>query len=548
MYLQDLLKNKKNKKMKLFVFLMMMVIGHIGFSQTYAPFSVSIEPMTIANVPGIHSYVWGKSTDGKWLVLGGRTDGLHRRQPWAAFQSEHSNTVATVIDPITQEVWSKSLQELATPIFEQLQSTNQNFIQVGNKLVTTGGYGYSATADDHLTYPNLTIIDVDEMVGAIVDNQSVIPYVTQIDDTAMAITGGQMGYMDGVFYLVGGQEFNGRYNPMGPNHGPGFYQKYSAQVRKFELDFSGMIPVVNHLTPMTDTVVLPRRDYNMSPQIFANGEHGFTVFTGVFKHPDDTPFFDLVNVTENNYEVVPDFTQILSHYHSAKIPMFDSVNNTMHTIFFGGMAQYYYDDSGTLINDEDVPFVKTISRVTRLKDGSYEEVKLDIEMPELVGAGAEFIPVDNYFSEEILDYHALPENSKTLVGYIYGGINSSAENIFFTNDGTQSYASSTIFKVFIDNTVTGLSELKSNGVLDFRILPNPTSGSQINVEFKIRRKSKVKIDLYSTNGQKLQELFDYTIERGEYLRRFDLNNLAKGQYLMRISDGVYSQVKTLLVQ
>ena len=534
--------------MKLFSFLVMMAVGHFGFAQSYAPFSVSIEPMTIADAPGIHSYVWGKATDGKWLILGGRLDGLHRRQPWAAFQSDYSNTVATVIDPVTQEVWSKSLQELAAPIFEQLQSTNQNFIQVGNKLVTTGGYGYSATADDHLTYPDVTIIDVDEMVDAIIDNQSIIPFVVQVEDTTMAVTGGQMGYMDGVYYLVGGQQFDGRYNPMGPNHGPGFYQKYSAQVRKFSLDISGMIPVVTHLTPMTDTVVLPRRDYNMSPQIFANGDYGFTIFTGVFKQPDDTPFFDLVNVTENNYEVVPNFTQILSCYHSAKIPMFDSINNTMHTLFFGGMAQYYYDDAGALINDDKVPFVKTISRVTRLSDGTYEEVKLDIEMPDLVGAGAEFIPVNQYFSDEILDYHTLPENSKTLVGYIYGGIHSTADNIFFTNDGTQSYASNTIFKVYIDNTVTDIEEVKSNGVFDLVISPNPTVNSLGSVAFNIPNRAKVSIDLYSMSGQKLQELFNYSLDRGAYRHAFDFSNLSKGQYLMRISDGVYSQVKTLVVQ
>ncbi|HHB78120.1 MAG TPA: T9SS type A sorting domain-containing protein [Saprospiraceae bacterium] len=228
--------------------------------------------------------------------------------------------------------------------------------------------------------------------------------------------------------------------------------------------------------------------------------------------------------------------------------MFDSLNNTMHTLFFGGMAQYYYDDSGTLINDEEVPFVKTISRVTRLSDGTYEEVKLDIEMPDLVGAGAEFIPVNQYFSEEILAFQALPENSKTLVGYIYGGIHSSADNIFFINDGTQSYASNKIFKVYIDNTITDVKELKSNGVFDLRILPNPTWNKQVYVEFKTPAKVKVAIDLYDMNGQKLEELFKHTLDRGEYRRAFDFSKWAKGQYLIRISDGSYSQVRILVMR
>jgi len=535
--------------MNKFSLLIFLFLGHVAFAQPYyTPFSVSIEPMTIENAPGVHSFSWAKSSDGKWLIIGGRLDGLHRRQPWAAFQEENSNTIATVIDPNLQTTWSKSLQELPASIFEQLQSTNQNFMQVGNKLVITGGYGYSATAEDHITYPDITTIDVDEFVSAIVDNQSLIDYVRQVEDTAMAITGGQMGYKNGMYYLVGGQEFNGRYNPMGPSHGPGFYQKYSGQIRKFELDFPGMTPIVVHHPPMTDSLVLPRRDYNMSPQIFTNGDYGFTIFSGVFKQPDDTPFFDLVNISENSYDVVPDFTQLLSQYHSAKIPMFDSVNNTMHTIFFGGMAQYYYDGTGSLINDDEVPFVKTISRVTRLNDGTYEEVKLDVEMPALVGAGAEFIPVDNYFSEEILDFNVLPANSKTLVGYIYGGINSSAENIFFVNNGTESFASNVIFKVYVDKTITDVKELKSKGIFGLSILPNLTFNRQVNIEFKVPSKSKVKIDLYSVNGHKLQELFNYSMEPGGYLRAFNFDGLAKGQYLIRISNGMYSELKTLTVQ
>jgi len=424
-----------------------------------------------------------------------------------------------------------------------LIATVQKSEQVGNKLITTGGYGYSATAGDHITYPDLTTIDVDEFVEAVIDNQSLTDYVRQIEDTLMAVTGGQMGYKDGVFYLAGGQEFVGRYNPMGPNNGPGFYQQYTDAVRKFEVDFTGLVPVVTHLAPYTDVDVLHRRDYNMSPQISVNGDYGFTIFSGVFKQPDDTPFFDLVNVTESGYSVVPTFTQLLSQYHSAKIPMFDSVNNTMHTIFFGGMAQYYYDDSGTLINDDKVPFVKTISRVSRLNDGSYEEVKLNIEMPTLVGAGAEFIPVDDFFSEEILNFNGLPEDSKTLVGYIYGGISSSLPNIFFDNDGTQSFASNTIFKVYIDNTVLGLDELKSNGLFDLRLAPNPIQDGQLKVQFVNRNSAKVTMELFDAAGHQLGVLFNGALGKGQFEQGFDLDYLASGSYLVKISDGTYSQSK-----
>ena len=41
------------------------------------------------------------------------------------------------------------------------------------------------------------------------------------------------------------------------------------------------------------------------------------------------------------------------------------------------------------------------------------------------------------------------KKGRTLVGYIYGGIESSKKNIFFSNNGTKSKASSGAFKVYI---------------------------------------------------------------------------------------------------
>ena len=54
-----------------------------GNAQT-APFHIAIEPMNISGLGGLQAYAWGQH-NGKWLIIGGRLDGLHRRQPFAAF-------------------------------------------------------------------------------------------------------------------------------------------------------------------------------------------------------------------------------------------------------------------------------------------------------------------------------------------------------------------------------------------------------------------------------------------------------------------------------
>jgi hypothetical protein len=121
----------------------------------------------------------------------------------------------------------------------------------------------------------------------------------------------------------------------------------------------------------------------------------------------------------------------------------------MYSLFFGGIAQYY-DSAGIRIQDDNVPFVKTIAKVTRNANGTMTETKLPEEMPALLGAGSEFIPVETLprYKNGVLKLDEL-SNTPIVVGYIYGGLSSTAANVFWFNNGTQSAASSQIFKVIL---------------------------------------------------------------------------------------------------
>ena len=131
------------------------------------------------------------------------------------------------------------------------------------------------------------------------------------------------------------------------------------------------------------------------------------------------------------------------------IPLYSSNEDEMHTLFFGGIAQYY-EENGELVMDDEVPFVKTIARITRTLDGAMTEFKLPVEMPALLGSGAEFIAIEDIptYANGVIDLDALSGDS-VLIGHIYGGIASSAKNIFWINDGTQSEASNTLFAVYL---------------------------------------------------------------------------------------------------
>ena len=413
-------------------------------------FTVQIEPLTLKDAPRVQSFSWGKTSDGKWLILGGRMDGLHQRQPFAAFREKDNNKKVFLIDPINNKTLIADLSILPPSLFEQLQSTNQEFIQRENTLYIIGGYGYSETQQNHITYSNLTAINIDGLAKAVINKADITPFFRQITDENLAVTGGELGLLNNVFYLCGGQYFEGRYNPMGPNHGPGFIQEYTDEIRKFEIIDDGINLSINNYSADKDTENLHKRDYNMAPQIFPDGTQGFTMFSGVFQHNADLPWLNSVDITSTNYKVNSDFKQYLSQYHSAKVPMFNSEENDMYTIFFGGISQYKLNEKGELVRDDNVPFVKTISEVVRHKDGSMTESSLTAKMPSFLGSGAEFIPVSDqsiYLENDIVNLKNL-KKGPNLIGYIFGGIQSTQENIFFRNNGSQSSASNQVFKVF----------------------------------------------------------------------------------------------------
>ncbi|HRO98826.1 MAG TPA: hypothetical protein PLN54_05275 [Flavobacteriales bacterium] len=492
-----------------------------------------LQEVTIPGMPGIHSFAWGQH-DGEWLLIGGRTDGLHRRQPFAAFLAADNNTSAYVVDPVTQQVWSAPLSSLPVPVFEQLQCTNMEFEQRGNTLYIIGGYGFSPTANDHITHAKLTAVDVPGAITAIKTGGPLVPHFRQIDDVRMAVTGGYLGVLNDAFYLVGGQRFIGRYNPQGPDFGPGFIQEYTNAIRRFAIADDGVDLAITDYVETIDTVNLHRRDYNLVAQVFPAGTQGFTAFTGVFQYVDNIPWLNIVDITPQGYTVVPGFEQLLNQYHTAHLPAWSAQAERMSTVFFGGIGRYYFDAEGQLWDDPNVPFVNTISRVERAANGSMTESAIGT-MPALLGSGAEFIigqDVPQVFGG-IIDLDALSGDT-VVAGYVVGGIASSAANIFFINTGTQSDASTRVFRVLLVNDVsTGSpadaaeSELlqvsQMDGMLYIDVAP-PVAGA-------------VEIDLLDSNGRLVRRILDARMVPGTQRLHTDVRDLSKGAYLVRFTQG-----------
>lgn len=509
-----------------------------GILSAQSDFRFHLQEVPLSGFQGVQSFTMGEHA-GLWLVAGGRTDGLHRRQPFASFDVAGGNNKLQVVNPETGQVWSVATSSLPVSVAEQLAGTNAQFIQRDSILYLIGGYGYSALEGDHVTFPYIIAIDLPGVIQAVQNGNSPAPFIRQsAADERIRVTGGVLIELHGDLYLAGGQKFMGRYNPMGPTHGPGFEQVYTDAIRRFKINDNGTALSLSSFSEWVSAQYLHRRDYNAIPQIFPDGREGFTMFTGVFQPDVDLPWLNTVDVDSSGYVPNNQFNQLLNQYHTAHLPVFDESANAMHTVFFGGIGRYYVDAAtGLLKDDPNVPFVRTISRVTRLGDGTMDEVKIG-DMPELLGSGAEFVPgAETAFFDGngILRLREIPSDSVP-IGYIIGGIRSSAPNIFFTNTGVESTASAKLYKVFlVKSTATGIALPEETvSSVSLSVSPNPlTDEAAIGIELAV--KARVSVRVTDSFGRLLLHVDDRELAAGLQHIPLHLGFLPRGNYVAQVS-------------
>ncbi len=518
----------------LFTALFLLSSTEIIAQQNPETFKLELEDFTIAGLPGLHSFAWGLSQRG-WIIIGGRNNGMHGFQPTQAFPPANANTTVYLVDPQTQQVWSASMLPLPASLAEQLASNNMQFSQFGNRLYITGGYGYKTSNATFMTFPNVGAVDLNGLADAIFNGTSITSYFRQINDTRFAVTGGYMSMIDSTFYLVGGHKFDGRYNP---NNMPSFTQEYTNEIRKFGISDDGVNFSINNYSAINDTAELHRRDYNLVNQIFPNRELGFTAFSGVFRYDADLPWLNTVDITSSGYAVNNSFNQVLNQYHTAHTVIYDSLANSMHTVFFGGIGMYRIDTANNvLIVDSLVPFTKGISQVTRYANGTMDEFQLPVAMPGYYGASAEFFPIDTApnYTADIFDLNKFG-TTKTLIGHIYGGILSTDPDIFMTGVGS-STASNKIFRVYLTkDQTTGIKDPHSQKEkMLLNCFPNPAN-SILNIEFKAETGKRILLQVLDEKGREIKS-FDVLANGEKQKLEYNVRGLSNGLYHVRIISG-----------
>jgi hypothetical protein len=462
------------------------------------PFSVSLLPSSITAVPAVHSCVFAE-WNGKWIFIGGRLDGLHNFQGGMGFLKYMRNDSAYVVDPATNTQWVSALTTLPDYVREAISSSNAEFCQSGSMLYIIGGYGRCDSMFTNITFPALTAINLDSFVGLVMNGDSVNAAVRQIRDSNIIVTGGRLEKIDSTYYLIFGHRFDGMYNRI--TGSTLFTQTYTNAIRTFNIHDDGTSLSIANLSVATDTDNFHRRDLNVTEQIFPNGEYGFTAFGGVFQKTATLPFLTPVDITPSYTQHNASFNQNLNQYETAAMPVYDSINNFMHTVFFGGMSLYTYDTVNyALVQDTLVPFVNTISKVSRDGSGNLSEYKLPVEMPSLMGTNARFVPDSSIYTRHrsIVDLNSLSGNTR--VGWIISGIQSDLPNIADLDPEGMSRPNSTVYEVWVDVTPDEVKDVAlSNSILGLNVYPNPT-GHTAYIDFMLNETGRATVEVFDARG------------------------------------------------
>ncbi|MBK8848354.1 MAG: hypothetical protein IPO27_18165 [Bacteroidetes bacterium] len=531
-----------------FLLICCQIINTTSSAQLF-PYTITVKPLTADSLVSVHSAIAGKSGD-KILMIGGRLDGLHKRQPFAAFDIENRNLNAIVINVKTKKCISRAIDSLESYIYDQLVASNHQCYQLGNKLYACGGYGYSASLDEHHTFDRMLVFDIDKTIAAIENGTTITNCFQHVQNPIFQVTGGNLHMLNNQFYLIGGHVFEGRYNPNGPEFGPGFNQIYSNQIRVFELNSTNNLLQVVEIKTYTDTVNLHRRDYNLVAARDKYNHEYLDIYSGVFQYGMDLPYMNAVRVDTGGYHVLPHFAQYYNHYSCPVIPLYSTKQRSQHHIFLGGIA-HYYDSIGIPVQNNNVPHVKTICNVVTNERGSKTEYLLESSLDEYYTAVAQFIKAENIASYQngVIQMDSLIGDT-ILTGYIIGGIKSDMQNTFWETEGEFSRPYNTLREVYLIKNEKAIinPNLQSVNTLQLQVNPNIKTET-IEIYVSTDHTMDVYISLSDESGKLLDRYSFMQTPAGRNKLEIKRPGIAKGAvYILQLNAGKYEAIQKLNIE
>lgn len=431
-------------------------VGTVKPTPGALPYSVELREVTGFSrpLPALHSFAWAQS-DGEWLLLTGRRSGLHTIDNTLsnAFPTTGANDSIYVVNPAARQVWAASVRSLPDSLADALMVTNANACQDGDWLYLIGGYGHDSRTDSMVTFPTLTAVKVSSMIGVVKNGGRLDSTVWRTSDFTLKVAGGQLARLNGAFYLVMGQRFDGLYSAS-PGNWDKFVQVYTERIQVLgitpppALGFTRVASIVQN--PNEWARNFHRRDLNVVGALRPGDGRRLVVYGGVFVPGRDAAYQVPVYINpDNTTQVDSSFFQAMSQYDAASLLMYDRTSNAMYTTLFGGISLYHYDDNRSQLHvDTGLPFIDDVSVIAVAADGSTRQWVYPTPLPALLGTDARVFPnpaVSHDAELDVVYLDALPGTDPVTVGWLYGGIQSDVAQT--TDQRAQTRATNRLFEV-----------------------------------------------------------------------------------------------------
>lgn len=428
-------------------------------SEDLLPFTIAIEEVPYQLPTGLHSGAAG-TYRGQWVIIAGRTNGLHGFGV-NPFPPSQQNTDVYVIDCEKKMTYSRSLADpssgLSQEQIDQLSVTSPEYSQRGKTLYICGGYGIDTATNEFNTKQTLTAVDLPKLIKWVKTGKgSASAAIRQTSHPWMQVTGGYMAlynnHLQGM--LVFGQNFDGVYTP-------GSNGQYTQQVRNFQIIDTGKELSVVPRKSEAPHDEYRRRDLNVVP-IIKRGKPGYVALTGVFTLSGGIWTVPVTIALDGSTKMEnPDnpntFKQGMNNYVSATAQLYTKSDKTNYIVQLGGIS-YGYFYNGSFETDDEFPFINQVSTIKIDKHCKFSQYLMDAEYPVIYsqgtnpgnslifGAGAYYFNDDDVSEliNQIIDYDDIKQ--PTTIGYIVGGIMSTVPN---TSTITDSTASPYIFRLVI---------------------------------------------------------------------------------------------------
>jgi hypothetical protein len=161
-----------------------------------------------------------------------------------------------------------------------------------------------------------------------------------------------------------------------------------------------------------------------------------------------------------------------------------------------------------------------------LADGTLSEHNFPVEMPNLKGAGAEFIPNTNlsHYTNEVINLNEITA-TEFVIGHLYGGIQSPTINAFTNNQTTTTSADPTIYEVkLVYNPSLNVATMEGKNPFTFSVSPNPTNDDTVRIQFNLPYVATLDYFITSLDGKMLDDGEIDGLQVGNNAMNFSLEN------------------------